>query len=240
VCNDTILDLDERRGVIVAVVGVDGCKDGWIAVVLRGEEVSAFFLERIDLIGDVVADAQVIAIDIPIGLLSHGLRRADVEGRKELGRRQSTLYVVPAREALEAPTHEEATRLSTLKSGVGISRQSFSLKSKIFEVERWLDDAPCPVYEVHPELSFKQMTGSVVNSSKKTWAGMTMRRHALLREGIDLDAVSRDVSERAAVDDMLDAGAAAWSAKRLREGTARSIPQEPELSPRGREIAIWV
>jgi predicted RNase H-like nuclease len=224
----------------VSVVGVDGCKDGWIAVVLRGFEISTFFLERIDVLGDTVADASVIAIDIPIGLLSEGLRKADVEGRKELGRRQSTLYVVPAREALEAATHEAATRISKARSGVGISRQSFSLKSKIFEVERWLDDAPCPVYEVHPELSFKQMTGSVVDSSKKTWAGMTIRRQALLREGIDLDTASRQVADRAAVDDMLDAGAAAWSAKRIHDGTARSIPQVPEPSPGGRAIAIWV
>ncbi len=224
----------------MSVVGVDGCKDGWIAVVLRGVEISTFFLERIDVLGDVVADASVIAIDIPIGLLSEGLRKADVEGRKELGRRQSTLYVVPAREALEAATHEEATRISKARSGVGISRQSFSLKSKIFEVERWLDDAPCPVYEVHPELSFKQMTGSVVDSSKKTWAGMTIRRQALLREGIDLDTASKEVADRAAVDDMLDAGAAAWSAKRIHDGTARSIPQVPEPSPGGRAIAIWV
>lgn len=224
----------------MSVVGVDGCKDGWIAVVLRGFEISTFFLERIDVLGDTVTDASVIAIDIPIGLLSEGLRKADVEGRKELGRRQSTLYVVPAREALEAATHEAATRISKARSGVGISRQSFSLKSKIFEVERWLDDAPCPVYEVHPELSFKEMTGSVVDSSKKTWAGMTIRRQALSREGIDLDTASRQVADRVAVDDMLDAGAAAWSAKRIYEGTARSIPRVPEPSPGGRAIAIWV
>ncbi|MGC1420077.1 MAG: DUF429 domain-containing protein [Acidimicrobiales bacterium] len=224
----------------MSVVGVDGCKDGWIAVVLRDDEVSTFFLERIDMLGDVVTDVSVIAIDIPIGLLSQGLRKADVEGRKELGRRQSTLFMVPIREALEAATHEEATRISKARSGVGISRQSFSLKSKIFEVERWLDDALCPVYEVHPELSFKQMTDSVVDSSKKTWAGMMIRRHALLREGINLDTASREVADRAAVDDMLDAGAAAWSAKRIDEGTARSIPQAPEASSRGRAIAIWV
>ncbi len=224
----------------MAVVGVDGCKDGWIAVVNRGGEISANYLERIDELGDVVEDAEVIAIDIPIGLLAEGARRADMEGRRELARRQSTLYVVAVRAALEAPSHEEATRISKATSGFGISRQSFALKSKIFEVERWLCDAPCPVYEVHPELSFKEMVGSVVDSSKKSWAGMTVRRRALLREGIDLDRVVGEVGDRAASDDMLDAGAAAWSAGRILEGRARCIPSTPERSPSGREIAIWV
>jgi predicted RNase H-like nuclease len=114
------------------------------------------------------------------------------------------------------------------------------LKKKIFEVEKWLADAPCPVYEVHPELSFKQMTGAVVEPPKKTWAGMTARRAALLREGINLDHVGHDVGRRAGTDDVLDAGAAAWTARRILGGSARSIPATLELSLSGRRIAIWV
>jgi predicted RNase H-like nuclease len=224
----------------VSVVGVDACKDGWIAVILHATYARALFLERIDEINGAVPDAQVIAIDIPIGLLASGRRLADLEGRVELGRRSSTLFVVPPRSALEASTHEEATRRAVTLGSSGVSRQSYGLRTKIFEVDEWLVAASCPVFEVHPELSFKQMTGGVVETSKKTWAGMSARRRALLHEDISLDDVDAEIGKRAAVDDMLDAGAAAWTARRILEGIARSIPATPELSLSGRNIAIWV
>jgi predicted RNase H-like nuclease len=222
------------------VAGVDACRNGWVAVVNRDGVFAANVITHIAELNEVVSDAQVIAIDIPIGLLSEGIRAVDLEGRDELDTRRSTLFVVPVRSALGALTHHEATSISSEKSGVGISLQSFSLKEKIFEVERWLPDAPCPVYEVHPELSFKEMDGTVVTPSKKTWAGMTVRRDKLLRRGIDLDGVSREVSALCATDDMLDAGAAVWSAERILAKRARSIPAQPQPSPEGRDIAIWI
>jgi predicted RNase H-like nuclease len=222
------------------VAGVDACRNGWVAVVNRDGVFAAYVISHIAELNEVVPGAQVVAIDIPIGLLSEGIRTADLMGRDELDTRRSTLFVVPVRSALEAMTHHEATSISSEKSGVGISLQSFSLKEKIFEVERWLPDAPCPVYEVHPELSFKEMDGTVVTPSKKTWAGMTVRRDKLFREQIFLDGVSLEVGARCATDDMLDAGAAVWSARRILMKGARSIPAQPQRSPEGRDIAIWI
>jgi predicted RNase H-like nuclease len=223
----------------MTVVGVDACKGGWIAVVKRDENITAHVIEYISFLNALVPDARVIAIDIPIGLLSEGVRTADIEGRKALEHRQSTLFVVPVRQALMAATPDEATRISKNSGGPGISRQSFGLKEKILQVDSWLAIAPCPVYEVHPELSFKEMTGTVLTSSKKTWSGMRARREALLREGISLDEVAVEAGSKCATDDMLDAGAAVWSAERILDGRARSIPLVPQRSPEGRDIAIW-
>src|SRR5487761_2412865 len=224
----------------MAIVGVDACKSGWIAVVLRGASASAIHLRNIDNLGAVIPDVEVVAIDIPIGLPTAGRRLADIEAKTVLGKRASTLFVVPVRAALEAPTHSEATRLSQELSGFGISQQSYALAPKILEVEHWLPSAPCPVWEVHPELSFAELQGSVMTSSKKSWAGMLKRRDALLRVGIGLDHVMGDASERAATDDMLDAAVAAWSAQRIFEGHARSIPAIAPVDSSGRKIAIWV
>jgi predicted RNase H-like nuclease len=114
------------------------------------------------------------------------------------------------------------------------------LRHKILEVRRWLPDSPCPVYEVHPEVSFAVIAGSPAASSKKTWAGMVERHHALVGEGIDLMTVDSGTAGRiSAVDDMLDAGAVAWSAGRLLRGEARSFPDPPEVDRHGREVAIW-
>ncbi|RYZ25766.1 MAG: DUF429 domain-containing protein, partial [Propionibacteriaceae bacterium] len=41
-------------------------------------------------------------------------------------------------------------------------------------------------------------------------------------------------------DDVVDAGACAWSALRLARGTARSLPDPPQELPDGRTAAIWV
>jgi predicted RNase H-like nuclease len=42
----------------------------------------------------------------------------------------------------------------------------------------------------------------------------------------------------APADDVLDAAAAAWTARRKAVGEARSLPDPPELI-RGRPVAIW-
>ena len=143
------------------------------------------------------------------------------------------------RSALKAASHLTATALSMELSGSGISRQSYALRAKIFEVEQWLPTAPCDVWEVHPEVSFAILIGAPADAPKKTWAGMVERRNALLKVGIDLDRAPSAAGSLAAVDDMLDAGAAAWTARRLLEGTALSFPATPEVDDSGKAVAIW-
>jgi predicted RNase H-like nuclease len=68
---------------------------------------------------------------------------------------------------------------------------------------------------------------------------MLQRRDALKSVGIDLDQIGDDVGRRAGVDDMLDAGVAAWSARRILAGNGGSMPETPELGPHGEKMAIW-
>ena len=106
-------------------------------------------------------------------------------------------------------------------------------------MEAWLPQAPCPLYEIHPEVSFAVLMGRPARASKKTWAGMVERRDALAGAGISLDRVADDAASQAAVDDMLDAAVAAWSARRILEGRARSFPVTPDIDAAGRPVAIW-
>lgn len=163
----------------MVAVGVDACKKGWITVALRtGTEVQAHLLESIEDLGEAIPDAEVVAIDIPIGLPNEGRRAADIEAKKVLGPRSNSVFFTPVRAALEARDHLTGTRLSLKLTGRGISQQAFALRSKIFEVERWLPKAPCPVWEVHPEVSFRFLIGTKATASKKTWAGMVERRNS--------------------------------------------------------------
>jgi predicted RNase H-like nuclease len=223
----------------VPVVGVDACKTGWIAVTLDGPDVRASYLPTIDAVSAAEPGVEAIAIDIPIGLPDAGRRAADVEARLFLGPRRSSVFFTPVRAAVEAATHRAATALAVQATGSGISQQSYALARKILEVEAWLPAAPCGVWEVHPELSFAFLIGQPAGAPKRTWAGMVERRQALLDAGISLDGVPAAVGTRAAVDDMLDAAAVAWSARRLQNGSARSFPHPPLPGSNGRDVAIW-
>ncbi|HSH59636.1 MAG TPA: DUF429 domain-containing protein [Acidimicrobiales bacterium] len=224
----------------MVVLGVDGCKSGWVAVALSGGKgPEAHYLPTIDALGSLSANADAVAIDIPIGLPANGPRDSDLLAREFLGVRRNSVFLTPVREALEADTHAQATQAGMARTGTGISRQAYALRNKILEVERWLPQSPFPVYEVHPEVSFAVMLGTPARAGKKTWAGMVERRNTLEAAGISLHDIDGEATVRAAVDDMLDAAAAAWTAGRIASGTARSFPDPPELDSSGRQIAIF-
>jgi predicted RNase H-like nuclease len=238
----------------VVAVGVDACKTGWIAVALNVDhagpgdqrphthhdvQVDAYYLPTIGALTSVIAEPQAIAIDIPIGLPAAGRRQADVVARLFLGPRRNSIFFAPVRAAVQAVTHQAATTLQQQATGSGLSQQSYRLAQKILEVEAWLPHAPCSVWEVSPELSFALLIGQPADAPKKTWAGMVQRRRALLAAGINVDGVGGPAGSRASVDDMLDAAAAAWTARRLLRGCARSFPDPPGAGPNGRSVAIW-
>ena len=224
----------------MSVVGIDACKQGWIAIALRGDDdAQGHFITTLDMLLDDVPDAQAVAMDIPIGLPSIGRRQADVAARKFLGPRRSSVFFTPVREALMASTHREASALSKQITGYGISQQAYALAPKILEAERWSATVPIPVWEVHPEVSFAVMMTHAARSPKSTWSGMWERLRVLEQAGISLRHVGQ-AGERAGPDDVLDAAAAAWSARRLHQGHGICMPDPPEAVPdSSNPVAIW-
>jgi predicted RNase H-like nuclease len=226
----------------VLVVGVDGCRAGWIAVAFGGgKDPTAHYLPAIHALQPLASRADGVAIDIPIGLPTRGHRDADLLARDFVGPRRHSVFLTPVRDALEAGTHALATQAAVARTGTGISQQAHALGRKILEVERWLPSSPCPVWEVHPEVSFAVLLGAPAQASKKTWAGMVERRNALEAAGISLDGIGVDsaAAARASVDDVLDATVAAWSAARIVRGAARSFPDSLQLDVSGKQVAIW-
>lgn len=221
-------------------VGIDACRGGWVAVCLHpGAPARARFAPTLSELGAAIPHARAFAVDIPIGLPAEGRRPADLDARALLGPRRSSVFLTPVRAALEAPTYHEATRISARRTGHGISRQAYALRPKILEAERWRHEVRAPVREVHPELTFSVLLGRPAGASKRTWAGMVERRRALEAAGIDLDDLG-DAGARAGVDDVLDAAAAAWSARRIAQGRAISVPDPPPPDPdTGEPVAIW-
>lgn len=224
----------------MAHVGVDACPAGWVAIRWSpGSPPRGVVVAHLDGLGEVVADAGSVAIDIPIGLPEAGLRAADVQARRFLGPRRNSVFHTPVRAALEAPTHGEASAISRQLTGRGISMQAYRLGPKLLEAEAWRHGVPAPVWEVHPEVTFAVLLDHPARASKKTWAGMIERRDALAAVGIDLDDLG-EAGARAGVDDVLDAAALAWSAHRLATGQGISFPDPPEADPAtGEPMAIW-
>jgi predicted RNase H-like nuclease len=95
------------------------------------------------------------------------------------------------------------------------------------------------LFEVHPEISFAELNGGPpVGAGKKTWNGQMARRALLAGEDIRLPD---DLAGAGVVpaDDILDAAAAAWSARRIASGEASSMPSPPESGASGLPMAIW-
>lgn len=73
---------------------------------------------------------------------------------------------------------------------------------------------------------------------KSTWAGVEERRSALASVGMRPGDLGW-VGGMAAVDDVLDAAAACWTARRYAMGNAISYPDPPEEFEGEPPAAIW-
>jgi predicted RNase H-like nuclease len=224
---------------MTSVAGVDGCRRGWVVVVLRdGGFDRAFTGATFDEVLAAIQGTAAVGVDMPVGLVDEGARDCERLARTALGTRAGTIFPMPPRAALEAPTHGEALARCRELGVPGVSAQGYALRRKIFEVEAAAGRAGVPVLEVHPELSFRAMAGGETLPGKRTWDGF-WRRHALLRaHGIEAPAELPDTAG-AAPDDVLDAAAVAWTAQRYVDGIAVSLPDPPQRGPNREQLAIW-
>jgi predicted RNase H-like nuclease len=164
-------------------------------------------------------DAEVVAVDVPIGIPETPTREADVAARRFVGPRASSVFPTPSRPVLEAPTYAEARRVAVELTGKSVSAQTYALAPRILEV----DEHACHdqrLIEVHPEVSFAELAHRPVLPKKRT-DGQTERRALLEEVGIEVP----DRVPRIAEPDLLDATVAAWSACRYAAGEARPLPE---------------
>ncbi|SEP82296.1 DUF429 domain-containing protein [Microlunatus flavus] len=224
------------------VLGVDGCRDGWVGVAPDPDGPRAYTapdLRALVALAEGDGSVGLVGVDIPVGLLDEGWRLADQEAARALGARRASIFRTPVRAALEAPDHASGVRISARASGGGFSVQAWGLRVKVLEVDLLVRGGEDRVREVHPELSFARLAGRPALHPKKTWAGQQERLALLAAAGIDLTRL-RGGTGSAAPDDVVDAAAVAWTALRLARGDAVSVPSPPQPAPYGLHAAIWV
>ena len=223
----------------IIVLGVDAYKGGWVFVRLENDAFASAKIYASFAVGVGASnDAAVIGVDMPIGFpaaLPQG-RKADGLARTFVRPLTSTVFPAPHPCVHQAVNWEIANRLSHQQTGNGLSKQSFALIPKILEVQAVAADDD-RIYEVHPEVSFRELAGHPL-VSKKRWNGHRQRHALLVRAGIVIPDDLGDAGT-AAADDILDAAVAAWSASRIARDVASPMPNPPEHDANGRRVAIW-
>ncbi len=226
------------------IAGADGCKGGWVAAFLQSDS-GEIRVEVVPSFAEVISSIHrpsVIAVDMPIGLPSTSAprRACDAEARKRLGPRRSSVFSPPVREVVGVAAYGEANGMSKRLTGKGLSKQAFYIMPKISEVHEALVAEPtCNIRECHPEVSFMAMNGEVpLEAYKRTPEGQRLRGVLLAREFGTGFAKLNVVHPGVALDDVYDAFACLWTARRILQGVARSLPATPPRDALGLPMQI--
>jgi len=229
-----------------AVVGIDGCRGGWVClwVDLPTRETRVEIVTELTQLLNQPKHPNVVAIDIPIGLpdrVDRAVRTCDKVARRLLGwPRSSSVFPAPARQALNAEQYRDACRLNYQALGKRLSKQSFAILPKIRHVDTLISPEKQKwIVEVHPEVSFWELNGKQPLKNKKSSDAGAAERLKLLEP--HYPSLRRYMLESASAstkrEDILDAAVAAWSAERVARGQACSLGGE-EIDGRGLRMEI--
>jgi len=226
------------------VAGADGCPGGWICLTKdtnTGAIASLFYPTAQALIFQNPMPA-ILMIDIPIGLTNGPGRQCDTMARQLLGQRHVCVFSAPIRPALQAATRQQASQITYAIAGRNVGCQSWAIVPKIREVDAVLSVNPQlqnRVFEVHPEVSFRQWNGGVpFQQRKKSQQGRTARQ-ALIGNNRFANVRGAHVVAQVGHDDIADAFAALWTAERKLNGQAISIPAAPPIDNMGLRMEMW-
>lgn len=217
------------------VLGVDWCKHGWVGVLLGASASPTVLVDpSLERLVARAPEASCVGIDMPIGLPA-STRAADAMARRYVGCRRSSVFMIPPRPVLLASSYAAANEIAPeLTGGKKISRQAWALRRPIATVEG-VAAHDARLIEVHPEVSFRTIHGTEVTDAKTTWNGLELRRRSLADAGIVFpDRLAE--GGHVAPADVLDAAAAAWSARRYADGGAQSFPP---AARHGQREVIW-
>jgi predicted RNase H-like nuclease len=228
------------------IYGIDGYRGGWVLAAKNpeGGEIQLVHCQHASEFKQL--PAQIIAIDIPIGLRESGTRECDLLARKRLEKRASSVFPAPLRPMLPARNYREACDIRFQIEGKKISKQTFNILEKIRQVDEILQtdvNLRNILFETHPEVCFRAMNGNIpLEFNKKTPQGKAMRRELLgARFGPQVgEILSRPRAFECGEDDILDAFATLWTAEQVLRGEHETLPARPPLDSTGLLMRIVV
>ncbi len=215
------------------LVGIDGCRAGWLWVSAEGESFRAGILPELrqwPASGDAAiaggGPLRQVAVDMPIGLPEAGARSCDRQARALLGHpRGTSVFPAPIRPMLAATSHAEACAIGRSRDGRGLTIQAWNLLPRIRQLDALLRSGtigPGLIREAHPELIFRLWAGASLAHGKRSAAGRAERLALIGRRWPGAMAACRRQLPPGgwAADDLLDALACLHAAGRLLAGQA--------------------
>ncbi|WP_312846806.1 DUF429 domain-containing protein [Stappia sediminis] len=236
------------------VMGVDGARFGWIAVMRDTADPSFADVRMFAQFGDILTSAvppSIVAVDMPIGLPERagaGGRGPERAVRPLIRERQSSVFSVPSRAAVYCDDYRTACSIALVTSDPPrkVSKQAFALFPKIREIDSLMTaEREAQIYEVHPEVAFWRLNGERAMSlpkkvkSRINSPGLDERSELLERYGFAREFLSQKPPRGSARDDLVDACASCLIAERILQGKARPFPEDYERDVRGLRMAIW-
>jgi len=233
-------------------VGVDGCPEGWLAVVYSdsGYEGANVYRTVTDLWA-AHRDADRILIDVPIGLRedSSEPRACDTAAREALAPdRHASVFPTPVRAAAREASYEAAKAVQERLTDGSLNRQTWGIVPKIDEIDRFLLDTPAArgtIRESHPEVCFRAFAGEPMTYSKTGQPKRAFWERVAVLRAVESDIydhlwdAASDLDCDASDDDLLDAFAVALTARDAEEGL-EVLPPAPETDSRGLPMEIVV
>ncbi len=229
------------------LAGVDGCRKGWFRVCRESTSGEVVF-DVVETVSGLVAHPpgpSIVALDMPIGLPASGARACDRAARACLGLRRSSVFPAPIRAAVTATCREEASDITMRVDGRKVAAQAWAIFPKIRRVDEALAegaDTRAAIREVHPEVCFWAWNDqSPMQWAKKKREGLSERvalAEAWLGEGILERARGNYLKKELADDDVVDAIAGLWTAHRIADGTAETLPASPPRDETGLPMEI--
>lgn len=229
-----------KRNAAGRYIGVDGCKDGWIAAILEDGCLEVKRFASIVQLVEAYPEFDSFLIDMAIGLPETlEDNRPDSAARRMLAPRGSTVFPVPARQAVYAVSEEQQKKENLAVLGKSLAKQSMAIIPKIRELDEFLQahrEYRNVICESHPELCFAVLNGEVLRSKKRELEGFNERIHILS------DYLGHDNTEglwdeskmlRCNPDDILDAVCLAVVAELKAQGNYTTVPKKPGRDARG-------
>lgn len=229
-------------------IGIDGCKHGWFYVGLNDDDsFSVGVIHHIDAIAGWLDAAELVLIDIPIGLPSAGVpnRVCDIAAREMISPRGSTIFPAPARSAIACDSYEEGSAENYQCLGRRLSKQSWFITGKIKEVDDFIraKKAVGKIREMHPEVAFCGLNaGMPVLTKKKSSEGFNERLQILERyypmakKVVDAARADTPLKRHLQDDDILDALVGAVTARQ--HPNIQTLPEHPLVDDHGLPMEI--
>jgi len=229
------------------LIGVDGCKGGWI---IASIDHGTLKIEKKTSIEEIITDYSVFdyfLIDMVIGLPSGKEQiRPDTYARQIKKERTSTIFPVPCRQAVYAENIAEAYEENVRVLGKKFTPLTVGIMPKMRELDTFLqehEEYKNVILESHPEVCFARLNGKTVLSKKSEYEGLVERVQILQKYLPQLNAndlMQMAKQNRCNVDDIVDAICLAVTANLAEQGLCEVIPEEPMIDETGLKMQMVV